>query len=139
MAMDEKATLFLKVRARDALAPRSIRVEGRRPQNDVLPVERAVALANRHRRLPRVVPHRGEAIRLGIEAGDSGAGALRSIGLDEASPRVPTTLIDVYTDGFSPNWRSARLRRTVNYRVGAFVWVPNWSVIGLSQLTGAQR
>lgn len=79
MAMEEKTAVFLKMRTRDGLAPRMLGIEGRVPQDDVVAVEGAVALANRHRRLPRVVPHRGEAIRFGIEAGDSGASALRSI------------------------------------------------------------
>ena len=86
--MEENAAVFLKVRARDGLAPRTIGIEGRGPQDDVLAVERAVALANRHRRLPRVVPHGGEAIRFGIEAGDSGAGALRSVGIEEGEIRL---------------------------------------------------
>ena len=54
-------------------------IEVRGSQDNVLVVERAVALANRHCRLPRVVPHGGESIDFGIEAGDSGAGALRSV------------------------------------------------------------
>ena len=83
MAMEENAAVFLKVRARDGLAPRTVGIEGRGPQDDVLAVEGAVALANRHRSLPRVVPHGGEAIRFGIEAGDSGADALRSAGIEE--------------------------------------------------------
>src|SRR5436309_7683455 len=62
MAMEEKATVFLKMRARDRLAPRAFGVQGRGPQDDVLAVERAVALTDRHCRLPRVVPHRCEAI-----------------------------------------------------------------------------
>jgi hypothetical protein len=88
MAMEEKVAVFLKVRARDGLAPRTVGIEGRGPQDDVLAVERAVALANRHRRLPRVVPHGGEAIRFGIEAGDSGAGALRSVSTEEGEIRL---------------------------------------------------
>src|SRR5262249_5453113 len=87
MTMEEKAPAFFKVRACDGLPPRTIGIEGRRPQDDVLAVERAVALTHRHRRLPRVVPHRGEAIRFGIEARDSGAGALGSVGIDEGKIR----------------------------------------------------
>ena len=79
MAMKEKVPVFLKVRARHRLAPRAVGIERRGPQNDVLAVERSVAVANRHRRLPRVVPHRSKAIRFGIEAGNSGASALRPI------------------------------------------------------------
>jgi hypothetical protein len=48
MAMEEKAAVFLKVCARDGLAPWMLGIEGRCPQDDVLAVERAVALANRH-------------------------------------------------------------------------------------------
>src|SRR5580765_4423600 len=88
MAMEEYAAVFLKVRARYGLAPRMLGVEGRGPQHDVLAVKRAVALANRHRRLPRVVPHGGEAVRFGIEAGDSGAGALRSVSIEEGEIRL---------------------------------------------------
>src|SRR5260370_5882150 len=40
------------------------------------------------------------------------------------SRSVATMLIDVYMDGSSSHWRSAPLRRTVNYRVGTLVWVP---------------
>jgi hypothetical protein len=40
------------------------------------------------------------------------------------SRSVATMLIDVYMDGSSPHWRSAPLRRTVNYTVGRFVRVP---------------
>ena len=32
--------------------------------------------------------------------------------------------IDIYMDGFSLHWRSAPLRRTVNYRVGLVIRVP---------------
>jgi hypothetical protein len=83
VAMEEKAAVFLKVRARDGFAPRKFSIESRGPQDDVLTVERAVALTNRHRCLPRVVPHGCEAIRLAIEAGDSGARALRSVSIEE--------------------------------------------------------
>src|ERR1700733_85251 len=83
MAMEENPAVFFKVRSRDGLAPGTVGIEGRGPQDDVLAVERAVALANRHRRLARVVPHGGEAIRFVIEAGDSGAGALRSVSTNE--------------------------------------------------------
>jgi hypothetical protein len=37
------------------------------------------------------------------------------------SRSVATMLIDIYMNGFSLHWRSAPLRRTVNYRVGRFV------------------
>src|SRR6266576_1785331 len=40
------------------------------------------------------------------------------------SRSVATMLIDVYMDGSSSHWRSAPLRRTVNYRVGLFVRGP---------------
>src|SRR6476661_5970438 len=83
MAMEEDATAPLEMRARDGLAPRPIGIERCGPQHDVRAVEGTVALANGHRRLMRVVPDRGESIRLGIEAGNSGAGALRaSVGMD---------------------------------------------------------
>ena len=39
---------------------------------------------SRTARLPRIVPHRREAIRLGIEAGDPGSRALRSIRVEES-------------------------------------------------------
>jgi GNAT superfamily N-acetyltransferase len=68
MAMEEKAAVFFKMCTRDGLAPRMLGIEGRGPQDDVVAVKRAVALADRHRRLPRVIPHGGEAIRFGIEA-----------------------------------------------------------------------
>ena len=37
---------------------------------------------------------------------------------------LATMLIDIYMDGFSLHWRSAPLRRTVNYRVALVVRVP---------------
>jgi hypothetical protein len=40
-----------------------------------------------------------------------------------AMSRLQCMLIDIYMDGFSLHWRSAPLRRTVNYRVGLFVRV----------------
>ncbi len=86
--MKENAAIFFKVRPRDGLAPRAVGIEGRGPQDDVLAVERAVALANRHRRLPRVVPHGGESIRFGIEAGDPGTRALRSVAIEEGEIRL---------------------------------------------------
>jgi hypothetical protein len=88
MAMQENAAVFLKVRARDGLAPGMLGIEGRGPQDDVLSVERAVALADRHCCLPRVVPHSREAIRFGIKAGDSGAGALGSVRVEEGEIRL---------------------------------------------------
>jgi hypothetical protein len=86
--MEENATVLLKMRARHGLSPRMIGVEGCSPQDDILAVEGAVALANRHRRLSRVVPHGGEAIRFGIEAGNSSASALRSIWIEEGEIRL---------------------------------------------------
>ena len=85
--MEEKAAVFPKVRTCYGFAPRVLGIEGRVPQDDVFAVERAVALANRHRGALRVVPHGGEAIRFGIEARDSGAGALGSVGIDEGKIR----------------------------------------------------
>src|SRR5580698_1055102 len=88
MAMEEDAAVFLKVRTRDGLPPGMLGIEGRGPQDDVLAVEGAVALANRHCGLVRVVPHGGEAIRFGIETGDSGAGGLRSVSIEEGEIRL---------------------------------------------------
>src|ERR1700729_1470532 len=87
MTMNENAAVFLKMRTGNGLASRTIRVEGRGPQDDVLAVERAVALPNRHRRLPRVVPHSREAIRFGVEARDSGARGL-SVRIEEREIRL---------------------------------------------------
>ena len=81
--MEEKAAVLFKVCARNGLAAWAFGIEGSGPQNDVLAVEGAVALTDRHRRLPRVVPHRCEAIRFGIEAGDSRARALGSVRIDK--------------------------------------------------------
>ncbi len=86
--MEEDAAVFLKVCTRDGFAPRVLGIEGCGPQDDVLAVEGAVALANRHRRLVRVVPHGGEAIRFGIKAGDPGAGRLRSVRVEEDKIRL---------------------------------------------------
>jgi hypothetical protein len=88
MAMKKKAAVFLKMRARDGLAPGSVGIEGRSQENNVLAVERAVALANGHCCLPRVVPHRSEAIRFGIETGDPGPGALGSVRIEEGEIRL---------------------------------------------------
>jgi hypothetical protein len=41
-------------------------------------------------------------------------------------------------DGFSLHWRSAPLRRTVNYRVGSSSGSPNKSARSYGQLTGGQ-
>lgn len=86
--MEEKAAVLLKVCPRDGLAAGMLSIEGRGPQHDLLAAERAVALPNRHRRLPRVVPNGGEGVRLGIEARDSGAGTFRSISIDESEIRL---------------------------------------------------
>src|SRR5450631_2210336 len=51
------------------------------------------------------------------------------------SRSVATMLIDIYMDGFSLHWRSAPLRRTVNYRVGQFVRVPGRTGSSARQLT----
>ena len=79
--MEEDPAVFLKVCTRDSLAPGMLGIEGRGPQYDVLAVEGAVALASGHGGLVRVIPHGGEAIRFGIEDGDSGG--LRSVIIDE--------------------------------------------------------
>src|SRR5262249_2394646 len=84
MTMQEQAATRLKMCARDCLAPRSVGIERGGPQHDVLAVESAVALTNGHDRLMRVVPDRGEAIRLRIKPGDSGPGRLRAVWIDEA-------------------------------------------------------
>ena len=52
------------------------------------------------------------------------------------SRSVATMLIDIYMDGFSLHWRSAPLRRTVNYRVALFVRVPGRNGLASRQLTG---
>src|SRR6266436_1147612 len=44
--------------------------------------------ALRPRSRQRFVPHGGEGIRFGIEAGDSGAGALRSVRIEERKIRL---------------------------------------------------
>jgi hypothetical protein len=62
MTMEKNAAVFLKVSACDGSATGMLRVEGSVKQDDVLAVECAVALANRHRRLPGVVPHSRKAI-----------------------------------------------------------------------------
>src|SRR5450755_361918 len=54
------------------------------------------------------------------------------------SRSVATMLIDIYMDGFSLHWRSAPLRRTVNYRVGPFVRVSRRIGLPTRQLTGRQ-
>ena len=81
--MEEDAAVLFKVRPRHGLAPRMLGIEGRGPQHDVLAVEGAVALANGHGGLVRVVPHGSEAIRFGIKTRDSGASGLRSVIIDE--------------------------------------------------------
>ena len=86
--MKKNASVFLKVRACDRLAPRTFGIERRRPQDNVLAVKRAIALADRHRRLPRVVPDRSKPIGLGIEPGDPGARALVSVRTEEGEIRL---------------------------------------------------
>lgn len=46
MSIEEEAAAFLQVSARDGLTPRTVGIEGRRPQDDVLAVECPVALAD---------------------------------------------------------------------------------------------
>jgi hypothetical protein len=117
MAMEEKAAVFLKVRARDGLAPRIVGVEGRGPQDDVLAVEGAVALADRHRRLPRVVPHGGEAIRFGIEAGNSSyvGGEVAPILLRIAMSDVlkGPAAWEIFRDGGAPNRNLSQVKTTL--------------------------
>jgi len=86
--MEEDAAIFFKVGARDGIAAGMFGIEGRGPQDDVLAVKGAVALANGHGGLVRVVPHGGEAIRFGIEAGDSCAGRFRSVRIYESEIRL---------------------------------------------------
>jgi len=88
MAVEEKTAIFFKVRSRYGLATGMLRFEGRGPQDDVLAVKRAIALANGHCRLPRVIPHGSEAIRFGIETGDSGPGARRSFRIEKGEIRL---------------------------------------------------
>ena len=88
VAMKENVAIFLKMRPRDGFAPMIVGVKGRGPEDYVLTVELTIALANRHRRLPRVVPHRSETIRFGIEARDPSASAFRSIGIEEGEIRL---------------------------------------------------
>jgi hypothetical protein len=83
MAMNENFPVFFEVRTGDGFAARAIGIEGSGVENDVLAVKRAVALANRHGGLLRIEPHGGEAIRFGIEAGNSGASGFRSVGIVE--------------------------------------------------------
>lgn len=86
--MEEDAPAFLKVGAGDGFAARMLGIEGRGPQDDILAIEGAIALANGHGGLVRVVPHGGEAIRFGIETRDSRAGGLRSVIVDEGEVRL---------------------------------------------------
>src|ERR1700691_5285413 len=88
MAMEENAAVFLEVSARDGFASGTVGVEGGGPQDDAFAVEGAVALANRHGGLARVIPHGGEAIGFGIEAGDSGAGTVGSVSFEEGEIRL---------------------------------------------------
>src|SRR5690348_16928573 len=88
MAMKQKATVLLEVGTSDSLAAGTFDVERGGPQYDVLSIEGAVALADRHCRLPRVVPHRCEAIRFRVEAGDSGSGTFCSISIEECEVRL---------------------------------------------------
>src|SRR5690348_10254820 len=83
VAMEEKAAILLEVCARDGLAPRTLGVKRRSPQHNVLAVEGAVALTDRHRRLSRVVPYGCEAVRLRVETRDSRARALGAVRVDE--------------------------------------------------------
>ncbi len=84
--MEEDPAVFLKACTRDSLAPGMLSIEWRGPQYDVLAVEGAVALASGHGGLVRVIPHGGEAIRFGIEDGDSGG--LRSVIIDEGYAKI---------------------------------------------------
>jgi hypothetical protein len=46
VTMEKKAAVFFQMRARYRLSPRMLGIEGRGPKNNVLAVERAIALAN---------------------------------------------------------------------------------------------
>ena len=65
MTMAEKAAVFFKMCARQGLAPGMFGIERRSPPDDVVAIERAVTLSNRHRGLSRVPPARraGQASR----------------------------------------------------------------------------
>lgn len=86
--MEQNASVFLKVRTGDRLTPRVFRVERSGPQDDILAIERAITLADRHCRLPGVVPDGREAIGFAIEAGDTRAGALRAVRIEEGEIRL---------------------------------------------------
>jgi hypothetical protein len=135
MAMEENAAVFLKMRTRDGLAARTVGVEGRGPQDDVLAVERAVALANRHGRLTRVEPHGGEAICFGVEARDSSAGALRSVRIEEGEIRLqklPVVAHVLLTSAFRDDWLSVHWEER-------FDDVPFASKLREQLLTGTRR
>ncbi len=83
MAVEKNSAIIFEVRARHGFASGMFGIKRRGPQHDVLAIEGAIALADRHRRLPGVKPYGCEAVRLRIETGDSGACALRTIGIEE--------------------------------------------------------
>jgi hypothetical protein len=66
-------------------------------------------LANGHCRLPRVIPHGSESIRFGIKAGNSGAGALGSVRIEEGEIRLQKlSILDhvLLTRAFGYDWLS---------------------------------
>ena len=83
MAMEEDAAVFFEVGAGDGFAAGTVGFERRSPQDDVLAIEGAVALANGHGGLAGVEPDGGEAVGFGIEAGDAGAGAFGPVRIEE--------------------------------------------------------
>ena len=81
--MEEQATVFFEVCARNGFAAGTFRIQYRRPQDNVFAVEGPVALADRHCRLPRVIPHGCKPVRLWIEAGDPGTRARGSVSVNK--------------------------------------------------------
>ena len=115
--MEENAAAVFEVRTGDSLAPWIIGIECRGPQHDVLAVERAVALTNRHGRLPRVEPNGSEAVRLGVEAGDSGAGRLGPVRIEEGEIRLQKlAILDhvLLASAFRQDWLAVRREESLD-------------------------
>ena len=88
MPVHQNTPALLEMRPRHRLSPRLFHIERSRVQHNALPVKRAIALPDGHRRLPRIEPHRCELIRPGIKAGDSRSRALAAIRLEEREVRL---------------------------------------------------
>jgi len=145
--MEKNAAVFLEMCSRDRFAPWPFGVKGRSPEHDVLAIERAIALTYRHCRLPRIEPHRREAIRFRVEARDSGPCTLGSVGIEECEIRLKElALLDhvlltrsLRDDRFSIHRNESLHDVPVAYELGEQLLTGAWRVRRLVLVVGLLR